>query len=147
MASVHDVAAAVLKRTGAIDAYKLQKLVYYCQAWHLVWDDRPLFQARIEAWANGPVVPTLYQKHRGQYRIHDWKWGDPANLSKSEQGTVKAVIDFYGEKSGAWLSELTHRERPWREARRGLAPGERGSTEIRLDALLEYYGGLVAAAD
>src|SRR5665213_2316970 len=62
LASVDDVAAAILKRTGAIDTFKLQKLVYYCQAWHLVWDGVPLFKARIEAWANGPVVPKLYQQ-------------------------------------------------------------------------------------
>ena len=75
MASVHDVAAAILERTGPIDTFKLQKLAYYCQAWHLVWDEEPLFKARIEAWANGPVVRALYDKHRGSYRVSDWRWG------------------------------------------------------------------------
>jgi len=26
----------------------------------LVWDEKPLFRAQIEAWANGPVVRSLY---------------------------------------------------------------------------------------
>jgi uncharacterized phage-associated protein len=34
-------------------ALKLQKLLYYSQAWHLVWEDTPLFTARIEAWIDG----------------------------------------------------------------------------------------------
>ena len=49
MASVLDVAAYILKRVGPITATKLQKLVYYSQAWHLVWEDEPLFGAALES--------------------------------------------------------------------------------------------------
>lgn len=145
MARVDDVAAAILQRTGPLDTFKLQKLVYYCQAWSLVWDDRPMFQARVEAWANGPVVPNLYRQHRGQYRVSSWPSGDPSRLSTDEQETVDAVLDFYGGLSGNELSQLTHREAPWRDARRqaGLDPGERGGVPITNEALLEYYGGLI----
>jgi len=59
-ASAHDVAAYILKNGGRMSVMKLQKLVYYSQAWHLVWEDKRLFSDRIEAWANGPVVPNLY---------------------------------------------------------------------------------------
>lgn len=149
MASVDDVAAAVLERTGPIDTFKLQKLVYYCQAWHLVWDEEPLFTARVEAWANGPVVPKLYRQHRGRYRVSDWPTGDPSKLTPSEQETIDAVVSEYGKKPGHVLAELTHREDPWRDARAsaGLAPGQRGAVPISLSAMTEYYGGLVGAAD
>lgn len=43
MANVLDVAAYVLAKRGPMTAMKLQKLVYYSQAWHLVWDEEPLF--------------------------------------------------------------------------------------------------------
>ena len=56
MASVYDVAAFILGRLGQVGAMKLQKLVYYSQAWSLVWDDQPLFSETIEAWDKGPVV-------------------------------------------------------------------------------------------
>jgi uncharacterized phage-associated protein len=59
MASAHDVAAYILSRQGRMTAMKLQKLVYYSQAWSVVWDERPLFPEKIEAWANGPVVRDL----------------------------------------------------------------------------------------
>jgi len=51
MATAHDVAAYILDKCGSMSAMKLQKLVYYSQAWHLVWDDAPLFEERVEAWA------------------------------------------------------------------------------------------------
>src|SRR5680860_1872649 len=60
MASVLDVAEYILKETGSMTTMKLQKLVYYSQAWSLVWDEKPLFGEPIEAWANdGPVRPCL----------------------------------------------------------------------------------------
>ncbi len=63
MISVLDVAAYILKKKEKISAWKLQKLVYYCQAWSLVWDEEPMFEEEIHAWINGPVSPDLYEKH------------------------------------------------------------------------------------
>ncbi len=141
MADVNDVAAAILSSQGRMVTWKLQKLAYYCQAWHLVWEDRPLFEDRIEAWANGPVVRTLYEQHRGRFSVDRWE-GDPNLLDAGERESIEAVLRTYGDKTGHWLSELTHQERPWIEAREGLAPGERGNNEITHTAMVEYYGGL-----
>ncbi|MEW6364443.1 MAG: type II toxin-antitoxin system antitoxin SocA domain-containing protein [Acidobacteriota bacterium] len=142
MASVHDIAAFILKEHGEMTAMKLQKLVYYAQAWSLVWDEAPLFPENIEAWANGPVIPALYQLHRGQFRVSEWPSGDPSTLTKKERETVRAVLKFYGHRPSQWLSDLTHSETPWLRARKGLAPGERGSRRISHASLAEYYGGL-----
>jgi uncharacterized phage-associated protein len=142
MATVYDVAAYILSKLGSMPAMKLQKLVYYSQAWALVWDERPLFTNRIEAWANGPVVRDLYEIHRGQFQVTNLGKGDPAALSESESETVDSVLKFYGDKDGQWLSDLTHREAPWKNAREGLMPGEYGDQEISHAALAEYYGSL-----
>jgi uncharacterized phage-associated protein len=142
MANVHDVAAYILEKQGRMPVMKLQKLVYYCQAWSLVWDEKPLFPERIEAWANGPVVPKLYQSHRGQFEVSKWAGGHPSVLSRRERETVDAVLKFYGEKTSQWLSDLTHQEPPWLNARHGLGPGERGAYEISHAAMAEYYGSL-----
>jgi len=141
-ASAHDVAAYILQKCGTMTAMKLQKLVYYSQAWSLVWDERPLFDERIEAWANGPVVPTLYRVHRGEFEVEEWQEGDPRRLDTDARETVDAVLDYYAPKSASWLSILTHKEHPWKDARRGLTPGERGSEEITWASMAEYYGGL-----
>jgi uncharacterized phage-associated protein len=66
-------------------------------------------------------------------------------LTGDERSTIDIVLDFYGGKSAQWLSDLTHREQPWLAARRGLPDGERGSREITLSSLEEYYGSLPEA--
>lgn len=68
-ASVIDVAEYILTKHGQMSTMKLHRLVYYSQAWHLVWDGVPLFDEEIQAWANGPVVPVLYELHRGEYTV------------------------------------------------------------------------------
>ncbi len=142
MVSAHDVAAYILEKLGGTNAMKLQKLLYYAQAWSLVWDEKPLFEEPIEAWAYGPVVAALYEHHRGKFEIGAWPQGDASRLNEDERDTVDAVLDFYGPKSARWLSELTHREDPWRDARMGLADGERGNRVIEHDAMAEYYASL-----
>ena len=110
----------------------------------LVWDDAPIFSEKIKAWANGPVVPSLYQAHKGRFNVDETHiGGDSDSLSESESQTVLAVLKYYGDKSGQWLSEVTHQEPPWAEARKGLKPGERGSSEISKSAMAEYYGSLL----
>lgn len=141
MASVFDVASYILKKRGKMTTMKLQKLVYYAQAWSLVWDDRALFQEPIQAWANGPVCPALYQGHQGRFEISAIE-GDPGVLDDDASKSVNAVVDYYGDKSSHWLSQLTHEESPWKEAREGLKPGERGTNEITPAAMAEYYGSL-----
>ncbi len=136
-----DVAEHILRRRGSLPAMKLQKLVYYAQAWSLVWDDRPLFSDRIEAWANGPVCPELYERHRGQFNV-ETVGGNPEAIDEKGAETIEAVLKFYGDKASQWLSDLTHSENPWKDARGALPAGARCSSEITLDALAEYYGGL-----
>ncbi len=142
MPTAHDVAAYILSKVSPITAMKLQKLVYYSQAWSLVWDEAPLFSERIEAWANGPVVKDLYDLHRGQFTVQEWPAGNLSNLSPEQVETIDAVLEYYGKKSAQWLSDLTHSERPWIDAREGLSAGDRGSSEITPAAMAEYYSGL-----
>lgn len=139
MPNVHDVAAYILSSSGEITAMKLQKLVYYSQAWSLVWDEEPLFPERVEAWTNGPVVPALYKLHKGQFKVASWPKGDASKLSPEQRQTVDAVLGYYGDKPSQWLSDLTHREAPWVNARKGLAPGDPGCREISHAAMAEYY--------
>jgi len=139
MAKVDDVAAAILQRRSPMDTWKLQKLVYYCQAWHLVWEGRPLFDDRIEAWANGPVVPSLYEQHRGMYELSEWRGGNPDSLDDDEISTIDAVLKTYVAKTGHWLSALTHREPPWSMLGVVLLPGSGARGWITLQDMLEYY--------
>jgi uncharacterized phage-associated protein len=142
MASAHDVAKYILEQKGEMDTWKLQKLVYYSQAWHLVWDNEPLFPERIEAWANGPVVPDLFKEHRGKFTMSAWPKGDISNLSESEKESIKVVLGSYGKRSGFSLRELTHKEPPWSNARKGVPAGAPSTKLITRDAIASYYGSL-----
>ncbi len=142
MASVHDVSKYILQKKGPMTTWKLQKLVYYCQAWALVWDEAPLFRARIEAWANGPVVPELYRYHRGRFQVSEWPRGEISNLDKDEKETIDAVLAHYGDKSSQWLKDLTHLEAPWKDARKGVRPGARSKNLISRGSMVEYYDSL-----
>lgn len=142
MANVLDVAAYILDKAGTMTAMKLQKLTYYSQAWHLVWEERPLFPERVQAWANGPVIYELYQAHRGQFTVGSVDGGNAANLVSDEETSIDAVLDAYLHLSAQQLSELTHKEDPWKNARRNLPDGRRSTVEITPAMMFEYYHGL-----
>ena len=143
--SVFDVATYILEKQPKkppVTTWKLQKLVYYCQAWSLVWDEQPLFKEKILAWANGPVVKELYEHHRGQFHVEKLQKGSSNNLSLNQKDTIDHVLKAYGDKTAQWLSDLTHLESPWIQARDGLNPGERGETEIKIVTMHEYYSSI-----
>lgn len=140
--TVHDLAAYILGRTGAVSAMKLQKLVYYSQAWSLVWDDRPLFDDKIQAWRGGPVVPALFRKHKGIFMVSEWPEGDASKLDDRAKTTVNKVVKFYGKLDASQLSALTHREKPWVAARQGLGDDDASGREITLESMLEFYSSL-----
>jgi len=145
MASVHDVASYILHKQGSISTWKLQKLAYYSQAWHLVWNDgERLFDAQIQAWPNGPVVPALYRHHRKKYSVARWPEGSGARLTKAEKETVDAVLEGYGQLSGRQLVILTHNEAPWKNAREGLGPTESSTRKIKTEDMQSYYAWLDA---
>jgi len=143
--NVFDVSSYILLKLGELTTIKLQKLVYYCQAWSLVWDESPLFSERIEAWANGPVIPDLFFAHKGFFRISnkDIPIGNLGKLTEIQKETINSVLDFYGNKSAQWLVSLSHMESPWMEARRGIPEGVGSRLEIPIDSISEYYSSLM----
>lgn len=105
----------------------------------MVWAEKPLFKDRIEAWANGPVVPTLYSQHRGQFSVSKWRKGDTERLTQRETKTIDRVLDSYGSLTGQQLVWLTHNEQPWQEARVGLGTTERSQNQISTESISAFY--------
>ncbi|MEV0678342.1 type II toxin-antitoxin system antitoxin SocA domain-containing protein [Actinosynnema sp. NPDC050436] len=147
MADVHDVAAAVLGATGPESPMKLQKLLYYAQAWHLARYDEPMFAARIEAWRRGPVVPEVYLRHRGQTEVGPWDEGDPARLSDRERSVVHDVVRRYGGFSRHELSDMAHAEEPWRDARGDLPETEPSTAPLSNRVMARYFRRLTSAPE
>jgi len=114
MVDVLDVARDVLNRVGEMTTGKLEKLVYYCQAWSLAWDGVPLFKEDFQAWASGPVCPELFATYKGRFWLsQNYYNGRPAYpFTTVQTETIEAVLNGYTDKEPQWLSELTHKERP-----------------------------------
>jgi uncharacterized phage-associated protein len=144
MAALFDVARYITDRQGEMTAMKLQKLMYYAQAWHLVWEEEPLFDADFQAWANGPVLPELYARHRGMFKVSANLFAD-ANagaVTDDERDAIDRVLGFYGDKTAQWLSNLTHQEGPWVDARGDAAVGALSDAIITQASIHEYYSQL-----
>lgn len=135
---------------GLITNLKLQKLVYYAQAWSLALNNKELFNDDFEAWVHGPVLRALYDK----YKVLRWT---PINkevnfaavqgsFSSEVQKLLAEVAETYFELDAYKLERLTHSEEPWIEARGSLADNEVCSNTISKDTMKRYYTNLVATA-
>lgn len=146
MANVFNAARYILKKSGRMSSWKLQKLCYYSQAWSLAWTGEPIFQEDFEAWSNGPVCPELFRAHRGLFivslsDINESRENGPA-LTTDQMETIDRVLGEYGSWEPYELREQTHSEQPWIDARGGLGVGERCQTVIPKSVIGEYYGSL-----
>ena len=144
MVTIFDVAKYITERCGELSAMKLQKLMYYAQAWSLVWEEEPLFEDDFQAWANGPVLPALYARHLGQFKVNSELFidGDSSHLSEAETKNIDKVLAFYGDKTAQWLSTLSHQETPWLDARGDLPSGSASENMIPKATIHEYYSSL-----
>ena len=143
MVNIFDVAAYILAQKGPMTTMKLQKLCYYCQAWSLVWDDIELFDEEFHAWANGPVCKELFHENQGKYMVSiDDEKGNPSNLTPDQAETVDTVLEHYASHDAQWLSQLTHMEDPWKDARKNVPAGVGSDNIITKESMAEYYGGL-----
>ena len=140
VAHVVDIAKYILERQGRTSTMKLQKLVYYAQVWAVTDGPGPLFGDSIKAWAEGPVVPTLFHEHRGRAKITATDLPTSGRtIGSKDQIAIDRVLDFYGSRPAIYLSKLTHFEKPWRDARAHGARNGLASPVITLDAIRSFY--------
>ena len=135
MVTASDVAKYIVKSLS-VDNLKLQKLLYYSQAVHLVLNNKtPLFNDDIEAWDYGPVVPSVYHEYK-QYGFDAIpSYEDQVVLNFDEMKTVDMTLACFGVQSGPALINQTHYEDPWKNAYR---PG-RPSMIITIDAIYDFF--------
>lgn len=130
------------EKGDSITTLKLQKLVYYAQAWSYTLFDKKLFSNKIEAWAHGPVVRNLWERFRGIPKDTPLKIKANVNDNEFDENTfalLNDIISVYGEHSGGHLEKLTHSESPWINARGNCLPHEKCANEISLKSMKEYY--------
>jgi uncharacterized phage-associated protein len=138
--SISDFFIASLHECGdPLSNLKLQKLLYYAQAWHLAIFDAPLFAEDIEAWVHGPVVVSEYRRFKG------WAWqpimDNPAipTLDDATKAHLQEVLEAYGSKNAYELEQLTHSEAPWKIARKGISEDEPSNEVISYEEMKKFY--------
>jgi len=118
---------------------KLQKLLYYAQAWYLALYDTALFPDRFEAWVHGPIQPGVFAKFfRFSHRPIEQdasNWGVPKRVAKH----IVDVLEAYGATTAFDLERLSCQEQPWIIARQGKAIDEPSTTVITTDAMRDFY--------
>lgn len=142
--TVYDVAKYIIDNWGPMSAMKLQKLVFYSQAMAMVWDDVPLFSDDFEAWAKGPVCHNLFNAHKGMFMLNDSLFldrynPDIDNISSDHKETIQAVMNSLADLSPFELSEMTHSEAPWLNARGDIPQGAFCDNVIKKEDMLNFY--------
>ncbi len=112
---------------------KLQKLVYMAYGWATTYFQVPLFNSRIEAWEDGPVIPDLWHEFKpfgdkpikdGRSFEFDVKTGErripvvPPNDARTHE-VLGLAWDLYGTDPAWKLVGRTHGPgTPWTETQR-----------------------------
>lgn len=124
---------------------KLQKLVYYAQAWYLALHGERLIPDAFQAWVHGPVCYPLYQRFRG-YGWNPISEGVAApRLPDGVEEHLREVMEAYGGFSAWDLERLTHAEEPWIRARAGLPLDQPSNNVISEDDMRTFYAARAAA--
>ncbi|MCU6480525.1 Panacea domain-containing protein [Arthrobacter sp. A2-55] len=140
---VLDAAACIIRRLlklGPVDTVKVQRLLYYANAWSLVSAGNPLFEDEIRAWPQGPVVATLHPLMPGPLLFEELFVNNACALSPDERGCITWTVNTYGGLSGYRLSNLARRESPWLDAWSSAAPNDGRGAVITHRAMLGFYG-------
>jgi uncharacterized phage-associated protein len=122
----------------AITHLKVQKLVYYAQAWFLANFDRPIFEEEMEAWTHGPVAPSVYDKYRGK-RFESLPLERQPRVPLSLEPFLKEIQKEYGQFTAKRLEFMTHAEGPWIETRGALPLEAKCTRPISKLSIRNFY--------
>lgn len=120
---------AAKSNSADVSPMKLQKLVYFADAWNLAFHNDPLIKDEIQAWQYGPVIEDVYHEFKdfGNSRITrmatdiDFSAGkfissepEVPSTDHETHNLLKEIWRVYGKFSPIQLSNLTHASgTPW----------------------------------
>jgi len=121
---------------------KMQKLLYYAQAWYLVNFNAPLFKETIKAWALGPVIREVYNEFKifGASPIEYKHTGKEVKIFTEEQRNyLNEFYDVFFKFNAHELVNMTHNEKPWMDA-------YKNKTDISRQSMKSYYSSVLKAS-
>ncbi|MDD3142003.1 MAG: DUF4065 domain-containing protein [Lachnospiraceae bacterium] len=137
------IALYVINSMYEITNMSLQKILYYIKAFSMVIDNNEMFMDNCEAWAYGPVFPSIYEK----YKVFDRQIIEDCDaqinydelLNAKEKERIDFVLNCFGIYNGKVLKEFTHKEEPWIKARIGFEENESCNNPIKEKDIQEYF--------
>lgn len=141
-----DVSEYILRKqlTGNL---KLQKLLYFTQAYFLIKKGTPCFSDKIYAWDSGPTVPPVYRYFRKYAflafpedvyivenedgRIEKKRY-DAEAISEDDRKLIDEVIKAFSDYPSSWMLGLIRGQDPYIKACKGEG-------EIMLKDLKEFF--------
>lgn len=141
----------ILFKGGNMSHLKLQKLVYYTQAYHLAYFDTEIIDDDFEAWVHGPVSRKIYNSVKDYSILNNeirYVQGEgeahpkeilSEKLTKEQIDLVIDVIKALSKKTGFELENMTHNETPWIKARSGYGQAEKCTVIIPKIEIKEYF--------
>jgi len=118
---------------------QLQKLLYYCQAWHLALFGNRMFEDAFEAWIHGPTEPKTFKRFEHLYQSPIVQPNSNWLVAKSVTKHIENVMSAYGHMTAFELERLACQEAPWVLTRKGLPIDLPSNSIIAVDEILKYY--------
>lgn len=129
-------------------------MLYLVQAYFLLETKAhtPCFDAKIEAWDFGPVVPEAYCEYKQygsgdiptieSYIVFDENdmWNskrvtfEDISITDDDKALIEKVVDKFADYSATDLVSLTHKQSPWIDA---YVPCQ--NNEITIEAIIAYF--------
>ena len=128
------------KKEYVISNLKLQKVLYFIQAYFLIntANGKRCFREKIEAWDFGTVVSKAYREYKryGSTNIPTMEsYLDSDNMIPEEDSKrIDIVVDFFSDFSATDLVTLIHNQDLWKDA---YVPHM--NNEITVYSIMKYF--------
>ena len=139
------VISYIFEKLEEVTPLTLQKLLYFNQGVYSAIYQKPLFMEECQAWIHGPVYPDVYNMFRDfkyspieddRFAVFD---GTEDRLTEEEKEVIDHVLNTFGRYSGRVLEQITHREKPWKDARDGYGDKIPAKEALSKESIKEYF--------
>lgn len=158
IAVAHSFLGLARRDEEKVGIVRLHKLVYFAHGWFLGFEDgKPLVEEALEAWAWGPVFPSLYYKlagHAGE-DISRCMAESPVVSDGETHDFIDMIWKAHRPLRTIHLSAMAHRKgSPWYDTVTAALGNEDTSVDflrqvlpiglvIPRETMQEYFGGMI----
>jgi len=135
----------IFKRLEEVTPLLLQKLLYYVQGLTSIRNGGMAFKEDCRAWVHGPVYVEVYNLFKDfKYNpIDDDRFAVLENsedvLTEDQKKIIDLVIETFGMYGGKTLERITHKEEPWKAARKGYDDDISSNEIISKESIRDYF--------